>query len=229
MTRAIGIVAFLLSGLSVCLVGCDDGEPAVNPPPPAGEKLREVTPIGEGGKAVLAQTPKEAWLNFSEAMHSGDRLLLLSSIVIPEGASEYIVTDFAVMAGQEILRRELAKEYGEESIAGEFKGVATEEFNREECGAKLKVEATGDTAVGQMPGGSPMQFVKKSDGGWAVDLSKVPVPAGDELAELVRKNKALIYAINAVRPKIGSKSCPTAESILKLMRISHDAYLKGSQ
>ncbi|NQT87850.1 hypothetical protein HQ560_13875 [bacterium] len=229
MARAIGIAVLLVAGLGVCLVGCGDDKPAAKPAPAPAEKLREVTPIGEGGKAVAAQTPKEAWLNFNEATHTGDRLLLLSSVIVAKGGEEYAATEFGVAAGQEILRRELAKEYGEESVEGSFNGVDTEPFDREAFGAKTKVEVAGDTATVQMPEADPIQAVKKADGGWAMDLSKMPIPAGDELAEVIRQNKAMIYAINAIRPKIGSKSCPTAERILELMRVNYDGYLKGSR
>ena len=207
MSGKTGLVLAAVLGLAVCLLGC----------------------VGEGGKALAAKTPQEAWLNLNEALHSGDKLLLMSSILVPQEAKEYVETEVVRDAAQEILRREMAKAYGEEALKGHFKGVTATEFDRAALAAKLKMEVKGGVAIGQEPGAEPFRVIRKKDGSWVIDLSEIPVPDADELKKTLRENKAHIYAINAARRKVGTPGCPKVDDILRLRKSSYDGYLKGSK
>lgn len=231
MARHVGIGLSVLLGLVVLFVGCGEegGTPAgkeTGTKAKAAEPTQErtVVPIGEGGTAVAAKTPMEAWLNFNEASYTGDKALCLSSFVAPEEAKEAAALGAMSSAALFILRRELAAAYGEEALEDLFEGVETKAFDRKALEASTKIEEEGDKATAHLATGNVIGLVKKGDA-WLVDMSKEEFPAADELKEMMQFDRARIHAVNAVRPKIGTPAYPKVEDILKLMQTAQEAYL----
>ncbi len=186
-----------------------------------------MAPIGEGGTAVAAKTPMEAWLNFNEALHTGDKALALSSTLAPEESKEALAQGAVSLAALYILRRELAAAYGEEALEGLFKGVDTKPFDRKALEASTKIEVEGDKAVAHLANGNVTGLVKKGDA-WLVDMSEDEVPPPDKLKEMMKFDAARIFSVNFVRPKIGTKLYPKVEDILKLMETAHDSRMGGA-
>jgi hypothetical protein len=231
----------VLLGLALGLVGCGGGD---EKKPAAGTegatektkgkdetKAKEepkpaLLPIGVGGKVVAAKTPKEAWLNFAEATHTGDRLMLRSSVQVPEAARAYIESDFVRLAALRILRREMAEAYGEAALEDHFKGVPTDEYSRAEEEARVKIEQQGEAATVSVPGGDTFQLVKKG-GKWLVDLMDQPLPPADEQTQKTIKNEATIRTVNAVRPKVGTAGYAKAEDALRLMAMIYERNLES--
>ena len=228
MSKALGIGVALLLGLSALLVGCGEDDAVTTGKGGGATQEKTVAPVGEGGKAIAAATPMEAWLNFSEASYTGDKALALSSFLAPEEAKEPVALGAVSSAAMYILRRELAVAYGEEALEDLFKGVETKPFNRKELEAGTKIEIEGDKATARLANGNGIGLVKKGDA-WLVDMSKEEFPPAEELKKLMRFDKARIHAVNAVRPKIGTAGYPKVEDILKLMQTAQEAYLGASK
>ncbi|HUT32647.1 MAG TPA: hypothetical protein VNE39_04130 [Planctomycetota bacterium] len=230
MPKALGIGLALLLGLSALFVGCGGEEGGTPAGKEGGAKAkaaaptpeRTVVPIGEGGTAVAAKTPMEAWLNLNEASHTGDKALALSSFLAPEEFKEAVALGTMSIAAMFILRQELAAAYGEEALEGLFKGVKTEPFDRKDLEARTKIEEEGDKATAHLAGGHVVGLVKKG-GAWFVDRTKEEFPPPDELKEMMRFDTARVFSVNYIRPKIGTKGYPKVEDILKLMVTAHDA------
>jgi len=234
MSKAIVMGLALLVAFSVGFVGCggdEGGSTAAKSgkaaAKPAKSQDRVVTPVGEGGKAVMAKTPMEAWLNFNEASYTGDKALVLSSFHAPEEAKEAIAMGAMNGAGLFILRRELAEAYGEEALEGLFEGTKTEPFDRKKLEASTKIEEEGDKATAHLAGGGEIGLIKK-DGAWYVDVdvTQGDFPTGDKLKEAVQYDIARLFSINQARAKIGTPGFPTVESVLQYQKVAFDARLK---
>jgi len=137
---------------------------------------------GCGGKK--AKTPRDAVKNYVNALLKGDKDLFLSSVHYGEADKELVEAQFEMMAVMMDFMTKFKKVYG----TGKFKGAKTA-VTEEEL-EKLKIEASGDTAVARSPsGGEEMKLVKK-DGTWYVDITGDMPPGKD--AEKEKEALALI-------------------------------------
>jgi len=230
MAGEAGIGLSVLLGLAVCLVGCGGDDGGAPTGKGGGAKAKEaeatqertVVPVGEGGKAVAAKTPMEAWLNFNEASYTGDKALCLSSFAAPDEAKELVALGAMSSAALFILRRELAAAYGEEALESLFKGVETKPFDRKALEASTKIEEEGDKATAHLANGNVIGLLKMGDA-WLVDMTKEDFPAPDEAKKMMQFDTARVFSVNFVRPKIGTKAYPKVEDILKLMETAHNS------
>ena len=164
-----------------------------------------------------AKTPKEAIVNYTRAIESGDKAAFTQSIEVAPDEKDAADAVFEEGSALMALRKAMNDAYGKDGFsklgekwAEEAKKVPT----GDDVNAKVKITPESpadqkkvDRAEASMPNEkSSMTLVKNKDGVWKVALFQSHKPTADEIA----RAKVLANAFRSVQKKIGQEDV-TAE------------------
>ncbi len=159
-----------------------------------------------GGGAKDAKTPKEACVNMTEAVETGDEALFLSAVHTED--EEMAKAMFGQISAMYDYSKKFEAEYGKAPGKGGKKMPTSKDVAE-----KVKIKEDGDKAVATMPGQSGDMDLVKKDGVWKVDISK-GTPTGAEKEKALKMSKTMADVVKEVTGKIGTEGY-TAEKIEK--------------
>ncbi|MFC1735654.1 hypothetical protein ACFL1X_06020 [Candidatus Hydrogenedentota bacterium] len=151
------------------------------------------------GKPAVAQTPKEALINFATAMDKGDVKGMMATVHYKD--KKAVEAALTLIARMRELDKALEKEYGTQEGGWQSSGIDTltvEKINSED----FSIYETGDTAKAKMWGESTDTPLLKVNGGWYIDMI-TDTPTGQAREQAFEMVKMMSKALKEAKAKIG--------------------------